>query len=155
MPKPKVGLFSFTCCEGCLVTLMEAMNENWKNWFKKMDISEAKLLKSKNKTGKMDLAFVEGAISTRDEEKKIKEIRKNAKKVVALGSCAINGWPSNLRNSFDAEKTKAIKPFLRKFNQLDKVYPVSEFIKVDCGLPGCPVAQEDLEKYIKQVLKNA
>jgi coenzyme F420-reducing hydrogenase gamma subunit len=37
------------------------------------------------------VAFVEGAISSESQEKEVKEIRANAKYVVAIGACACTG----------------------------------------------------------------
>ena len=90
----------------------------------------------------MDIAFVEGAISTPSEIRKLKLIRKNATKLVALGSGAINGWPSNLRNDFNNVKKKEIAKLIEKLNQIEKVSPIKKFIKVDDEIPGCPMDEK-------------
>lgn len=68
------------------------------------------------------MSIIEGAVSTEKEMKKLKEIRKNSRKVILIGSCAINGKPSNLRNYFDKERLKEIKPVLDKFGHMKKSY---------------------------------
>ncbi len=140
--KLKVGFFSFTCCEGCVINVIEVFNEKFFEWKDKMDIRYFRALKKVRPIRAMDVAFVEGAISTESEIKKLKLIRKNAKKVVALGSGAINGWPSNLRNDFKLVKRNEIAELVMKLEQIDKVVPIKEFIKVDDEVPGCPIEEK-------------
>ncbi len=150
--KLKLGFFSFTCCEGCMISFIEILNEKFFEWKDKIDIQYFKALKKVKPIGPMDIAFVEGAISTPDELKKLKLIRKKAKKLVAIGSGAINGWPSNQRNNFNKEKKKEIAEAVKKFNQMEKITPVKELIKIDDEIPGCPVDQKlftkKMESYI-------
>jgi coenzyme F420-reducing hydrogenase gamma subunit len=152
--KLRVGLFSFTSDEGCSMIFLELMNTHIKDWEKSLDIRYCKLLKSKNDMKKLDVAFVEGAISTFKEEKRIKEIRKNTKKLVAIGSCATNGAPSNQRNFFSDDTKAEIKLVLDNFGHRDKVSPLNEIVTVDDSVPGCPMDEtkflEILEKYLKE-----
>lgn len=100
MKKLKIGIFAFTADEGCAIQFLEILNRKFEDWKKVLDIQYCRLLKSKNKVKGLDVAFIEGAVATYREEEALKEIRKNAKRVVAVGSCAIEGSPSNLRNFF-------------------------------------------------------
>jgi coenzyme F420-reducing hydrogenase gamma subunit len=51
----------------------------------------------------LDVAFVEGAITNDADAKKLMQIRKNAKRLVAIGACAANGMPAAQRNTFPPE----------------------------------------------------
>jgi len=137
--KLKVGFFSFTCCEGCVINVIEVFNEKFFEWKDKMDILYFRALKKVKPIRKMDVAFVEGAISTENERRKLKLIRANAGKVIALGSGAINGWPSNLRNDFKGIKKKEVEVLMERLGQIEKVLPVKKVVKVDGEIPGCPV----------------
>jgi sulfhydrogenase subunit delta len=152
--KLKVGLFSFTSDEGCSMIFLELMNTHFSGWEKLIDIRYSKLLRSKNDLKDLDVALVEGAISTFKEEKKLKEIRENAKKLVAIGSCAVNGSPSNQRNFFSEDTKKEIKMVIDNFGHRDKVSPLNEIVKVDDYVPGCPMEEEKflevLDKYLKE-----
>ena len=154
MKKLNVGLFSFTSDEGCSMTFLELMNDRFFEWNKLIDFKYFKLMKSKNSLKDIDIAFVEGAISTYNEEKKLKLIRKNSKKLVAIGSCATDGSPSNQRNFFDRETKSEIKSILDKFGHREKVSPLDEIVKVDDNVPGCPMNEkkfvEILNKYLKE-----
>ena len=100
----------------------------------------------------MDIALVEGAISTQSEIKKLKEIRKKSKKLIALGSGAVNGYPSNQRNKFPREKKKQIQPLIEKMHQIKQISPLKKFVKVDDKIDGCPIAEEDMIKKIESYL---
>jgi len=154
MRKLKVGLFSFTSDEGCSMIILELMNNHFFEWEKLIDFKYFKLLKSKGELKDLDVAFVEGAISTFKEEKRLKEIRKNSKRLVAIGSCAVDGSPSNQRNFFSDDIKKEIKIVLDKFGHRDKVSALDEIVKVDDNVPGCPMEEdkflEVLNKYLKE-----
>ena len=153
MRKIKVGVFSFTCCEGCTVVFIEILNKKYDEYMKKIDIVNMRTLRTSEQIKPMDIAFVEGAISTESEVRKLKEIRKKTKKLIALGSGATNGYPSNQRNKFSAEKKKLILPLIEKFHQIKTIEPISKFVKVDDNIEGCPVSEQDLINKIEGYLK--
>ena len=148
--KLRVGLFSFTGDEGCVITFIELLNDYFFKWKDYLEFKYARALQSKNIIKDIDVSIVEGAISSKKEEKRIKKIRKNSKRVIALGSCAVNGSPSNHRNFFDKEKMKDIMPIIKKFNLNKKVEPLSKFIKVDASVPGCPMMGDKFIEVIYQ-----
>jgi len=157
--KLKVGIFSFTGDEGCVIYFLEMLNERYKEWFEMIDFKYARVLKRRNVVKDIDVAFVEGAISTKKEEEKLREVRKNSKRIVAIGSCAISGNPSNQRNFFNMETKQEIDFLLKRFGHNEKVLPISEFVKVDDVVPGCPMIEENfvevLAKYLKEFkIKN-
>lgn len=152
--KLRVGFFSFTSDEGCMMIFLELMNTHLADWEKVLDIRYCKLLKSKNDPSNLDVAIVEGAISTLKEERRIKDIRKSAKRLVAIGSCACNGAPSNQRNFFSDDTKAEIRMVLDNFGHREKVSPLNEIVKVDDMVPGCPMDEakflEVLNKYLKE-----
>ncbi|MBU0636445.1 hypothetical protein KKE06_05455 [Candidatus Micrarchaeota archaeon] len=152
--KLKVGIFSFTGDEGCVIQFLEILNYKFFEWVEKVDFRNARVLKSHNEITPLDVAFIEGAISNEKEEKRLKTIRAASKKVVAIGSCAINGSPSNHRNFFDKKILEEIQSILEHFDHREKVVPLHELIKVDDQVPGCPIIEESfcamMDKYLKE-----
>lgn len=146
MQKKKAGIFSFTCCEGCTVVFMELMNRHFFDYKDRFYFASFRQLKTSGKMQKMDFAVIEGAISTASEKKKLIEIRKNAKKIIAIGSCAVTGSPSNQRNNFRPEIKKKIESQIKKLHQLKTIEPLKKYVKVDLELNGCPVSAMQLEK---------
>jgi coenzyme F420-reducing hydrogenase gamma subunit len=151
--KLRIGWFTFTCSGDSSIILLELLNKNFFEWKKKIDFKYFKYLKSKNKLNNLDVAFVEGAISNNFEEKKLKEIRKNCKKLVAVGSCAITGYPAAQRNKFDLALKKEIKPILKEHGLWPQVKRLDEIVKIDDKVPGCPMDPkifiETLNEYLK------
>ena len=148
--KIKIGWFSFSCCEDSTIVMTELMNEHWQEWKKIFDFRHARVLKSKNILDELDIAFIEGAIASQDHIDKLKEIREKSKKLVAIGACACVGMPSAQRNYFNEEQKQEIEFLIARFKALPKVLKVSDVVKVDAEVPGCPM---DPNKFLKVVDK--
>jgi len=153
--KLRVGWFTFTCCEDSTVIFTELLNDHWREWKKLIDFRHARVLKSHNVLDELDVAFVEGALSSQAHIDKLKEIRQKSKKIVAVGSCAVVGLPSSQRNTFGPEDIEAIRePYLEKFKYLPKVLKLADVVKIDAQLPGCPMDPKQFLALINKVLKE-
>jgi coenzyme F420-reducing hydrogenase gamma subunit len=62
----------------------------------------------KEHSDEYDIAFVEGSCTRLQDEDRLKQIRRNAKTVVALGSCAAIGGINSLRNYKDLDEVGRI-----------------------------------------------
>jgi len=152
--KLRIGWFSFTCCEDSTIIFTELLNKYCKEWLQKIEFVHARVLMKKNskEIKEMDVAFIEGAISSNSQEAKLKKIREKAKILVAIGSCAINGSPSNQRNFFNQENIEEIRPILEIFKYKEKVLKVSEVVRVDESVPGCPMNETIFLELMKKCL---
>lgn len=152
--KLKIGWFSFTCCEDSTMVWVELMNENYFKWKDLLDIRHARVLRRENTMEGIDVAFVEGAITTEADAKRLRAIRKNSKRLVAVGSCAVTGQPSGQRNMFNDELKKEIEFLVARFKQTDKVRSLREIVQVDDDIQGCPMDEAGyfrvLDKYLKE-----
>ena len=148
-----VGWFSFTCCEDSTILFTELLNKNFDDWNKLMEFRYLKALKTKNDYHGLDVAFIEGAISSDTQAEEVKKIRENAKFVVAIGSCACTGKPSATRNEFTPEDiTEKIKWYMDHFDYSDKVRKLDEVIKVDDYANGCPMNVKSFIAVVKKYL---
>ena len=150
MAKLTAGWFTFTCCEDSTILFTELLNTYWQDWTKAIDFKYAKTLRKSAGVGPMDVAFVEGAISSDQQAEKLKKIRGLAKTLVAIGACAVTGQPSAQRNQFTTGQLNAIKPILERFSYNDKVKRLDEVVKVDLVVPGCPM---DETKFVELINK--
>lgn len=150
MAKLTAGWFTFTCCEDSTIAFTELLNQHWQEWTKLIDFKYAKTLRRSAGVGPMDIAFVEGAISSDSQAAKLKTIRENSKILVAIGACAVTGQPSAQRNQFAPEQLAAIQPILDQFQYSAKVQRLDELVKVDFSVPGCPM---DETKFITLINK--
>ena len=95
----------------------------------------------------------------------LRELRANAKILVAVGACAINGGLPAMRNHLDiGEILKQVyrDPEHRRARivpndpelplPLDKVYPINEVVRVDYFLPGCPPSADAIWKYLTDLI---
>lgn len=158
--KLKIGWFSFTCCEDSSIVFTEILNEKFFKWKKVIEFRHFRILKTTNTLEDLDVAFVEGAISTAKHSDLLLEIRKNCKKLVGVGSCAITGMPSGNRNNFSEEVLAKYKELFDKFAYSKKVQKISDVVLVDDIIPGCPMKPDDfishMDKYLIEFgIKNA
>ncbi len=152
--KLRIGWFSFSCCEDSTIIFTELLNDHYKEWLDKIEFCSALVLKKKNEIKNLDVAFVEGAITSKKQEEKLLEIRRESKKLVAIGACACVGMPSSQRNLFDEKTNQEIKNLLIRFQYADKVRKLSEVVQVDDMVPGCPMNEDIFLQIINKYLKE-
>jgi len=152
--KLKIGWFSFSCSEDSTIVFTELMNERWQEWKKIFDFRHARVLQSKNVLDELDIAFVEGAIASEEQAKQLKEIREKSKKLVAIGACAVQGMPAGQRNFFNENQKKEIEALIARFSALPKVLKVSDVVKVDAEVPGCPMDPNEFLKVLDDLRKS-
>lgn len=135
-----IGWFSFTCCEDSTILFTELLNTYFDQWRKVIEFRHLKVLKTKNELRDLDVAFIEGAISSESQATEVRKIRANAKYVVAIGSCACTGMPSSSRNKFvSKEISDRIRWYLSNFDYSEKVIKLEDVITVDDKVNGCPM----------------
>ncbi len=139
LPKIKIGWFTFSCCEDNTVVMTEVMNNHWQEWKELFDFRHVRVLKSKNIMDEFDIAFIEGALASAKQEEQVRKIRGISKKLVAVGACAVTGLPSGQRNNFTEEQKASIDFLITRFGALPSVKKVSDVVKVDIEIPGCPM----------------
>ncbi len=94
------GWFSFTCCEDSTILLTELLNDHLDEWKRVVEFRHMKALKTNHSLAGLDVAFIEGAISSESQAEEVREIRENSRYVVAIGACACTGQPSTSRKQF-------------------------------------------------------
>ena len=152
--KIKIGWFSFSCCEDNTIVMTEVMNEHWEEWKKIFDFRHVRVLKSKNIFDEFDIAFIEGAVASPEQETRVKEIRDISKTVVAIGSCACSGLPAGQRNTFTEKQKKGIDFLLTRFGALAQVKKLADVIKVDVEISGCPMDPKMFLEKVNNLVKE-
>ena len=152
--KLRVGWFSFSCCEDSTMVLMELLNDRYFRWMDFLEICYSKVLRKRNDMTNLDIAFVEGAVASRQQEEELRKIRKNAKKLVAIGSCAVTGMPSAQRNEFTEKVKKEISFATSSSSYRKTVSPVHEVVPVDEGVPGCPMSEQAFLAVLQKLAKE-
>ncbi|MBD3361985.1 hypothetical protein GF358_04315 [Candidatus Woesearchaeota archaeon] len=150
--KPVMGIVSFTCDQGCQFAVL--FIDNIFDILKKYNVQYFHLLKEKNKKTDFDLVFVEGAITTKREVEKLKEIRKKSKFLVALGACACHGGVPAMRNFIENSDLKKYVYNQKTLKDSVEAAPIDKYVKVDYYLYGCPIIQDEFTAFLDAFLKK-
>ncbi|NQV15649.1 NADH:ubiquinone oxidoreductase [bacterium] len=140
--KPKVAFFDFTSCEGCQLNKLNLENDLL-DILKHVDIVEFREAMD-DRADLYDVAFIEGSISTPACVERIHDIRRRAKILVAIGSCAVNGGVNAMKNLHPIDEVRETVYGDDKY--LFATLPamaISSVVKVDYVVRGCPMTQQD------------
>ncbi|HTP01150.1 MAG TPA: hypothetical protein VMJ64_07220 [Anaerolineales bacterium] len=152
--KPTVAVYKFSSCDGCQLSLLN-MEDELLDLAGAIDIAMFLEATRAAKPGPYDIAIVEGSVTTPHEAERIKEIREQSKILIALGTCATTGGIQALRNFADADayaRTVYAHPDYLHYLKTSK--PMSEYVKVDYELSGCPVNKSQVIEVIVALLNN-
>jgi len=153
MPKKlNIGFFSFTCCQGCEITVL--FIDKIYELLKQVDVGYFHLLKEKNRNMKYDLVFIEGAITTKKELKKLKEIRRKSKFVVALGACACHGGIPAMRNFLDNKELERYTYTKGKLKDAIEATGIGKHVNVDYFMRGCPIIKKEFVDFLEQYING-
>jgi NAD-reducing hydrogenase small subunit len=142
MSKVKVATVWLDGCAGCHMSLLD-MDEAIATVARLADIVYGPLVDAQEFPEGVDVALVEGAVSSQDDLEKIQLIRGRSRLLVALGDCAITSNVPAMRNPV------GVKPILERVYEgrppskgvpplLKHAIPLHQVVKVDLHVPGCP-----------------
>jgi sulfhydrogenase subunit delta len=140
MSKLKAAFFDFACCEGCQLQIYN-MEEEILNLLELVEPVEWREAMS-DQSDDYDVAIIEGSITRKEDEQRLKAIRENTKILIALGACATIGGVNKIKNNFEMQDIKeCVYGKDANMKHLD-TYPtkgVNEVVKVDYMVHGCPI----------------
>jgi len=153
MTRRSIAVHKFSSCDGCQLAFLNA-GEDLLKLAHLVDINHFLEAGVAGEDAKVDVAFVEGSISTGDELARIQRVRANSRFVVTLGACATAGGLQALRNLDGNNEAWKQAVYARpEFIQtLDLAEPVSNHIKVDFEIWGCPVNGRQVLATVQQLL---
>jgi len=142
--KVKIGIFGLTGCAGCQLSIIDCEKE-LVSLFTDAQIESFVMAKSDNSHGELDVALVEGSVSTEIEKEELEDIRKRSQILIAMGTCACTGgvqganfnledWKKKIDQVYGKVEWSHTKPLVSS--------PLDAYVKVDYYLPGCPISRE-------------
>lgn len=150
-PRLRVGVVKMASCDGCQLTILD-LEDELLALGERFDIVEFPEASSLRSHGPFDVLLVEGSISTPDQAAEIVELRAKARLLVTIGACASYGGIQALRNWSDHDVFRAAVYAHPEFvDSLATATPVSEHVKVDAELHGCPISPEQLREVLVSV----
>ena len=102
MSKLKLATVWLDGCSGCHMSFLD-MDERLLELASLVDVVYSPIVDTKEFPDEVDIALVEGAVASVDDEKKIKKIRAHSKMLIAMGDCAIAGNVPSMRNPIGPE----------------------------------------------------
>jgi len=138
----KVNIVSLTCCAGCVSSLLNSGEAFLEILSGDFEIVYSPTFVDLREIPNVDLAIVEGGVRTEEDERFIREVRAKTRTLVSLGLCSTHGGITSLGNMFSVKTLLEKKYSLLNSSKLpelkDLMYPICNFVDVDCYIPGCP-----------------
>jgi coenzyme F420-reducing hydrogenase gamma subunit/tRNA A-37 threonylcarbamoyl transferase component Bud32 len=116
----------------------------------------------------VEVGFVEGSVANSADEKRVRAFREQCETLVALGTCACFGGLPGLRNLFCVEDV-IDRCYVQSESTIQdgslpdtsvvpeisiRVRPVSDVVKVDVAIPGCPSPHEVLVPALESISRR-
>ena len=147
-----MGVFKFASCDGCQLSILN-LEDDLLALGQALDLAYFPEASSDMKSGPYDIALVEGSITTPDDAARIRALREQATALITIGACATAGGIQALRNWADVEAFKrAVYPSPQYIQSLGTSTPISEHVRVDFELWGCPIDKGQLLRVITDLL---
>ena len=153
--KPRVAVFKFASCDGCQLQMLNAEDELLA-LTQEVDLVYFPEARSREQRGPYDITFVEGSITTPQDARRIIKVRQDSRYLITIGACATAGGIQALRNWGNIEDYKRIVyPSPEFISTLSTSTPISEHVRVDFEIWGCPIDKRQLLGVIRALLSGA
>jgi NAD-reducing hydrogenase small subunit len=148
MGRPKLATIWLDGCSGCHMSFLD-MDERLLELAARADLVYGCLVDAKEFPEGVDITLVEGAVSSADDLRKVREVRERSRIVVALGDCAVTSNVPGMRNAFGPQAVLD-RAYLENVTLgpqipteglpalLAESLPVHAWVPVDVFVTGCP-----------------
>ncbi len=148
MSKIKIATAWLDSCAGCHMSVLD-VDEAIAVVAQKADIVFGPLVDAQEVPEGIDVAIIEGAVSSQDDLRLVQTIRRRSKLLIALGDCAVTSNVPAMRNTIPVKqildrvyiKGATAQPGIPNDGVpqlLRNAVPLHEVVKVDLHVPGCP-----------------
>jgi len=155
MSRPRVGIFGLTGCAGDQLAILNCEDELL-TLLELLDARDFVMASSaKDSDCELDLSFVEGAVLSREDERRLRRIRERSRLLVAIGTCAV--WGGIPVMDRDRDRGALLLEIYGKIGEpLDTlpVRPLHEVVKVDLSITGCPIEKAEFLGAVASLLRG-
>jgi coenzyme F420-reducing hydrogenase gamma subunit len=150
--RPRLAVWKFASCDGCQLTLLDCEDELLAV-AQALDIAYFPEATRAPIRGHYDLSLVEGSITTPHDAERIQDVRRRSRFLVSIGACATAGGIQGLRNFADVKEYASIVYARPDYIEtLATSTPMSDHVRVDFELRGCPIDKRQLIEVITAFL---
>ncbi len=151
--RPRIAVHKFSSCDGCQLAFLN-LGEELLQLSQRVEIRHFLEAGLDHPDDPVDIAFVEGSLSTAEEYERIHRIRASCTLLISIGACATAGGLQALRNLDNAhdEWRDAIYASPEFIHTLKQAQPISSAVRVDFELWGCPINSRQLLGAINALL---
>lgn len=137
--KPRIAVHKFSSCDGCQLAFLD-LGEDLLRLSELVTFAHFAEAGVVDPDAEVDIAFVEGSVSSAEEAERIQRVRAHSRILVTIGACATSGGIQALRNLHDGEQWLAeVYPSPEFVDSLKSSTGIAENVRVDYELWGCPV----------------
>ena len=162
MSKPTLATVWLDGCSGCHMSILD-MDERLVELSEQFELVYSPLVDYKEFPAHVDIALIEGSVSSDEDEHKIRQVRAHTGVLVSLGDCAVTGNVPAMRNPIPVPELldciykgngllQEQVPATRLPSLLPRVRPVHEVVKVDVFVPGCPPSADTIFTVVSELL---
>jgi coenzyme F420-reducing hydrogenase gamma subunit len=143
--RPRMGVWKFTSCDGCQMSLLD-LEEGMLEVFERVEVAYFPEATRAESPGAVDLAVVEGSITTPHEAERIREVRAGARQLWAVGACATAGGIQALRNFLHVDELARLVYAAPEYVEtLETSTAIADHVPVELEIRGCPLDVGQLE----------
>jgi coenzyme F420-reducing hydrogenase gamma subunit len=150
-----VGVFGLTGCAGDQLVILNC-EDRLLDLVSLIDVRDFLMASSENDAAcALDVAIVEGAVLSNRDVERLREIRKRAKTLVALGTCAV--WGGVAAMDRGADRRELVREVYGETGLAYDSLParaLHEIVKVDLNLTGCPIEKDHFLAAIANLLNG-
>jgi NAD-reducing hydrogenase small subunit len=150
-------------CSGCHMSVLDLDERLLELLTDRAELVYSPLVDRKDYPDEVDVCLVEGAVSTTDDLRRIREVRARTRILVALGDCAVTANVPGMRNpigprpllvrAYDENVTGDGGPPTREVPELlPTSTPVHRVVHVDVFMPGCPPSADRIHHVLDELL---
>jgi len=141
---PRLAVWKFASCDGCQLSLLDCEDQIL-TVAGAIDIAYFPEARRASVHGHYDISLVEGSVTTQHDAERIQEIRRRSDFLITIGACATSGGIQALRNFTDVKQyTTLVYAHPEYISTLETSTPISDHVKVDFELRGCPINKGQL-----------
>lgn len=150
--KPTVAVHKFSSCDGCQLAFLN-LGDTLLALAEQVDFAHFLEAGYDAAAAEVDIAFIEGSVSTPDDGERLRAIRAHSRFLITIGACATAGGVQALRNIADAGAwTAAVYARPDYIRSLAHSTPIRDHVRVDLELWGCPVNGRQVLAAIRALL---